>query len=201
LKIIDFGLARGMDFKDNPKMSTNYVQTRWYRAPELLLKADTVTPQVDVWSVGCIMAELYLRKPFFRGSSPIDQIKKIIDVLGTPGDLEMVGSLDGKDYVKKHFSGVQKKDFATLLPNISKEGIDMLKWLLVVSPLKRPSALEALKHPYFSPIFEKDNVVMCSKFDNSFEEELEDKNTEHVRDFMFKAMVKFKDHLKKKNCV
>jgi len=84
LKLCDFGLSRGLDFDDDPTMSTAYVQTRWYRAPELLLNNATVTKQVDMWSVGCIFAELLGREVLFRGANPVDQLKKVIAVVGTP---------------------------------------------------------------------------------------------------------------------
>ncbi|CAM9689031.1 unnamed protein product, partial [Choristocarpus tenellus] len=82
LVICDFGLARGVE--DEVETLTEYVQTRWYRAPELLCYAPTYGPAADVWSVGCILAEMLSRKPFFQGQNPMHQLKMIIDVLGCP---------------------------------------------------------------------------------------------------------------------
>jgi serine/threonine protein kinase len=76
-------------------MSTNYVQSRWYRAPELLLDNETVSREADMWSVGCIMAELMSRKVMFKGKCPIDQMKHIIRVLGTPEMEDVHGSPQG----------------------------------------------------------------------------------------------------------
>jgi serine/threonine protein kinase len=88
LKICDFGLARPLlqDFKDKSQVMTDYVATRWYRAPELLLSWKEYACSVDVWSVGCIFAELLRRKPFLPGSDTKNQIELIFDIIGTPTD-------------------------------------------------------------------------------------------------------------------
>ena len=81
VKIADFGLAR--EIRSSPPY-TDYVSTRWYRAPEVLLRSTTYSSPIDLWAVGCIMAELYTRRPLFPGSSEIDQIYKICSIMGTP---------------------------------------------------------------------------------------------------------------------
>src|SRR3990167_2855518 len=81
VKIADFGLAK---MTRSAPPFTDYVSTRWYRAPELLLKAEVYTPKVDIFALGCIMAELYLLAPLFAGENEIDQLNKIITILGTP---------------------------------------------------------------------------------------------------------------------
>merc|ERR1719469_170157 len=86
LKICDFGLARGMaddDAKDQDNL-TDYVVTRWYRAPEVVLLASEYTMAIDIWAVGCILCELIGRRPFFTGKDHLDQIKKIFAVIGSP---------------------------------------------------------------------------------------------------------------------
>jgi serine/threonine protein kinase len=95
VKLCDFGLARGIDFEEDPTMSTNYVQTRWYRAPELLLNYKTVSKAIDMWSVGCVFAELLGSGILFKGSSPINQVEMILRVLGTQDINNVRGSPQG----------------------------------------------------------------------------------------------------------
>ncbi|CAN0340351.1 unnamed protein product, partial [Ectocarpus fasciculatus] len=85
LAICDFGLSRGVE-QEGGETLTEYVQTRWYRAPELLCYSSTYDTAVDMWSVGCIFAELVGRKPFFRGKNPMHQLQMIVDVLGNPSE-------------------------------------------------------------------------------------------------------------------
>merc|ERR1712190_410049 len=89
LKICDFGLARGMGADDDDPTLTDYVVTRWYRAPEVVLLASEYTESIDVWAVGCILCELIGRKPIFTGKDHLDQIKKILQVLGSPAEEEL----------------------------------------------------------------------------------------------------------------
>lgn len=171
VKICDFGLARGIDFESgNPRMSTSYVQTRWYRAPELLLNTDQVTKAIDVWSVGCILAELLGRKPLFRGTDYLDQIDKILDIVGSPDEEDIVGSEDAIEYVKRlRYRPVAP--FRTIYPNANPLAIDLLEKLLVFNPAKRISAAGALAHAYFHDFHNESNEPNCAPFDDSFEEE------------------------------
>jgi serine/threonine protein kinase len=99
LCICDFGLARGVGDESTGKL-TEYVVTRWYRAPELLCEADTYGTAVDVWSVGCIFAEILGRKPLFRGSSTSDQLRLVIEKLGSPTEDELT-LIHGEDVLKQ----------------------------------------------------------------------------------------------------
>merc|ERR1719502_982695 len=90
LKICDFGLARVLSPTEDDSLSqTDYVVTRWYRAPEVVLLASEYTKSIDVWSVGCILCELMGRKPIFTGKDHLDQIKKILAILGTPSGADL----------------------------------------------------------------------------------------------------------------
>jgi serine/threonine protein kinase len=182
LKLCDFGLSRGLDFDEDPTMSTAYVQTRWYRAPELLLNNATVTKQVDMWSVGCIFAELLGRKVLFQGSNPVDQLKKIIAIVGTPAAEDIKsGSEQYRQFVIKSVPFSTPKDFKQLFPTSNPLALDLLKKILHFNPEKRYSAEQALKHPYFKSIFDKNHVVKCpTKFDFSFEDEAERKGIKEV---------------------
>ncbi|KAJ2978616.1 hypothetical protein NQ176_g3717 [Zarea fungicola] len=88
LKICDFGLARGfsVDPEENAGYMTEYVATRWYRAPEIMLSFQSYTKAIDVWSVGCILAELLGGRPFFKGRDYVDQLNQILHILGTPSE-------------------------------------------------------------------------------------------------------------------
>ncbi len=174
LKLCDFGLARGIDFDLDPTMSTNYVQTRWYRAPELLLNNSTVSKETDMWSVGCIFAELLTRRVLFQGKSPIEQMKLIIKILGTPDADNIKGCQQGIDFVNQlPFS--RGLDFAELFPEANPQAIGLLKSMLQFNHEKRISAADALKHPYFEQYYDpRDITTATSKFDFSFEDNLKD---------------------------
>lgn len=103
LKICDFGLARTNEV---PSDMTEYVVTRWYRAPELLLNAHSYTPAIDMWSVGCIIAEMLGRKPAFPGKDYLDQLKLIVRALGCPSedDMAFIHHERAKDYIRSRFS-------------------------------------------------------------------------------------------------
>lgn len=92
LQICDLGLARG--YVEEEEEKTQYVVTRWYRAPEVILNASEYTKAVDIWSVGCILAELFGRQPLFPGEDFLDQVQRIISVLGTPSseDMKYIGN-------------------------------------------------------------------------------------------------------------
>jgi serine/threonine protein kinase len=128
LKICDFGLARALDQKQKADVMTDYVATRWYRAPELLLSWKDYTSAVDVWSVGCIFAELLKRKPFLPGSDTRNQLELIFDVIGTPTE-EEINSIPREKSRKLVRSLPKKKpkQLETLFPNASPIAIDLLK--------------------------------------------------------------------------
>lgn len=153
LKICDFGLARTS--KDNGQFMTEYVVTRWYRAPELLLCCDNYGTSIDVWSVGCIFAEILGRKPIFPGTECLNQLKLIINVLGTQNeaDLQFIDNPKARKYIKSlpYFRGVH---FSHLYPRADPLAIDLLRRMLVFDPTKRITVTEALQHPYLSNLYD-----------------------------------------------
>lgn len=145
LKLADFGLAR--DFADPGLKMTCQVITRWYRPPELLFGCRYYSGGGDMWSVGCIFAELMLRTPYLPGESDVDQIKTIFRALGTPTEEEWPGYTSLPDYVSVgHFPKTPLRDLFTAA---SSEAINLLAKFLAYDPMRRISAREALNHAYF----------------------------------------------------
>ncbi|OMO84005.1 hypothetical protein CCACVL1_11044 [Corchorus capsularis] len=154
LKICDFGMAR--QYGSPLKPYTTKVVTQWYRAPELLLGAKKYSTAVDMWSVGCIMAELLAKEPLFRGTSEIDQIRKIFDTLGTPNEKIWAGfsELPGAkaNYSKQQYNMLRKKFPAASFTGytvLSDAGFDLLNRLLTYDPAKRITADDAVNHEWF----------------------------------------------------
>jgi len=146
LKVGDFGLARTID-RDN--VLTDYVATRWYRAPEILLGSQQYTAGVDMWSVGCILGELIGGKPMFPGSSTMNQLDRILELTGQPSDedLESIQSPFALTMLDT-LPPVTKRSYKELYPTASPEAIDILQHLLTFNPNKRYTAEDALEHPY-----------------------------------------------------
>jgi len=146
LKVGDFGLARSID-RDN--VLTDYVATRWYRAPEILLGSQQYTAGVDMWSVGCILGELIGGKPMFPGSSTMNQLDRILELTGQPSDedLESIQSPFALTMLDT-LPPVTKRSYKELYPAASEEALDMLQHLLSFNPNKRYTAEDALEHPY-----------------------------------------------------
>ena len=146
LKIGDFGLAK---FFGSPnRIYTHQVVTRWYRCPELLYGARNYGQGVDMWAVGCILAELLLRVPFFPGDSDLDQLMRIFQVLGTPTEQSWPGMTGLADYIRfKPFPGTPLRDIFTAAGN---DLLQLLEQLLAINPLDRCTCEQALQLPYFS---------------------------------------------------
>ncbi|XP_061337723.1 serine/threonine-protein kinase MHK [Gastrolobium bilobum] len=147
LKIADFGLAR--EVSSMPPY-TQYVSTRWYRAPEVLLQSPCYTPAVDMWAVGAILAELFTLTPLFPGESEIDQLYKIYRVLGMP-DLTAftIGANDSRLLDIVGHEAVPPMKLTDIIPNASLEAIDLITQLLSWDPSRRPDADQSLQHPFF----------------------------------------------------
>ncbi|CAB4014761.1 cyclin-dependent kinase 7 [Paramuricea clavata] len=146
LKLGDFGLAK---YYGSPnRIYTHQVVTRWYRCPELLFGARIYGTGVDIWAVGCILAELLLRVPFLPGESDLDQLSRIFQALGTPTEDSWPGMKTLPDYVEfKSFPGTPLKDIFTAAGD---DLLDLLARLLDCNPNGRVSSSQALQMPYFS---------------------------------------------------
>lgn len=146
MKLADFGLARA--FGVPVRTYTHEVVTLWYRAPELLLGTQFYSTPVDIWSVGCIFAEMVLRKPIFPGDSEIDQLFRIFRTMGTPDDEMWPGVTKLPDF-KSTFPKWPQQNLASILKTIEPSGIELLQMMLVYEPQRRISAMNAKLHPYF----------------------------------------------------
>ncbi|XP_063063268.1 serine/threonine-protein kinase MAK isoform X3 [Engraulis encrasicolus] len=146
VKIADFGLAR--EIRSRPPY-TDYVSTRWYRAPEVLLRSSVYSSPIDMWAVGCIMAELYTLRPLFPGNSEVDEIFKICQVLGTVKKSDWPEGYQLASAMNFRFPQCVPTPLKTLIPNASNEAIALMKDMLMWDPKKRPTAAQALRYPYF----------------------------------------------------
>ena len=147
VKLCDFGMSRGI--KEENILLTEYVVTRYYRAPEVMLSSHHYTKKIDVWSVGCAFAELLSKKFLFPGENYIEQIKLIIEVLGSQDDkdLNFISNSSAKNFVMQ-FKGIPKKDFNKILKTNNPDAVDLVEKMLVFNPEKRYSIEECLNHPY-----------------------------------------------------
>ncbi|XP_041868107.1 mitogen-activated protein kinase 15 isoform X2 [Melanotaenia boesemani] len=158
VKLCDFGLARSLnqiqEDSGNPAL-TEYVATRWYRAPEILLGSTRYTKGVDMWSLGCILGEMLLGKALFPGTSTINQIEKIMSAIPhpTPEDILAIKSEYGSSVIQRMLLKPQVPLEDLLQPSVSADALDLLRGLLVFNPEKRLTADQALQHPYVARFY------------------------------------------------
>lgn len=145
LKISDFGLAKS--FGSPNRMYTHQVVTRWYRSPELLFGARLYGTGVDIWAVGCIMAELLLRVPFLQGDTDLGQLSEIFKVFGTPTEQSWPGVSALPDYIS--FKEMPAMSLKAIFSAASDDTLHLLENCLKLNPTARFTATQALKSPYF----------------------------------------------------
>lgn len=145
VKLADFGLARAFQAR---KLYTQEVVTLWYRAPELLLGNPEYTAAVDVWSTGCILAELFCRQPLFSGDSEIDQIFRIFRLRGTPTEATWPGVTKLPNY-QENFPKWHAKAIDVQVPQIVPSAVDLASQLITYAPTQRLTAQDAMGHPFF----------------------------------------------------
>lgn len=148
LKIADLGLGRA--FTVPLKSYTHEIVTLWYRAPEVLLGASHYSTPVDIWSVGCIFAEMSRKQPLFPGDSELQQLLHIFRLLGTPNDQIWPGVQKLRDW--HDYPQWQPQNLARAVPDLDPKGLDLLRKMLQYEPAKRISAKAALHHPYFDDL-------------------------------------------------
>jgi cyclin-dependent kinase len=153
LKLADFGLARA--FGIPVRSFTHEVVTLWYRSPDVLMGSKHYGPSVDLWSVGCIFAEMVTGRPLFPGTSDKDQLLKIFCLLGTPTAKDWPGMLQLPQCKPETYPKYPPRELAKLFPQLQQDGLHILLQFLQYDPEKRITAQAALQHPYFAEFHKK----------------------------------------------
>ncbi len=193
LAVCDFGLARGVSSEMDGEL-TEYVVTRWYRAPELLCDNQTYGKAVDVWSIGCIFAEILLRRPLLQGKDYLHQLKLITKLLGKPKeeDLAFIHNAGARRAIAALDYPTVGQSFTTLFPGANPLALDILKKMLNFNPIKRCSVEEALCHPYLADLHKDVEEPVCpTAFNFDFEKDYpEEMPKELMQRYMIAEMKK-----------
>eukprot|EP00754_Rhynchopus_humris_P037935 Rhum_TRINITY_DN20641_c0_g1::Rhum_TRINITY_DN20641_c0_g1_i1::g.171661::m.171661/K04371/MAPK1_3; mitogen-activated protein kinase 1/3 len=195
LRICDFGLARGFNADD---LMTEYVVTRWYRPPELLLMCQQYSPAVDIWSTGCIFAEMLNRKPLFPGNDHLTQLGIICDALGKPSeeDVAWLHSEEALRYLSK-LPNTKPKPISSLVPKLQDPvAQDFLAKMLVFNPEKRWSAEKLLAHPYLAHLHDETDEPVCRDVFCWEYEEVRGMKALDLRKAFWKEFCRYHPHLK-----
>ncbi|MXQ89945.1 hypothetical protein E5288_WYG013986 [Bos mutus] len=187
LKICDFGLARIADPEhDHTGFLTEYVATRWYRAPEIMLNSKGYTKSIDIWSVGCILAEMLSNRPIFPGKHYLDQLNHILGILGSPSqeDLNCIINMKARNYLQS-LPSKTKVAWAKLFPKSDPKGERDLGTCVIKTGLE-----EALAHPYLEQYYDPtDEPVAEEPF--TFDMELDDLPKERLKELIFQETARF----------
>jgi mitogen-activated protein kinase 15 len=150
IKLCDFGLARAIDDEDPPADLTDYIATRWYRAPEILFGSNQYTEAVDMWALGCIIAELVTGRPLFPGSDTMDQLERVVACTGPPSqdDIESMDSSFTQTMLSNLSYSRARVTLDDKMEGSPPDAIDLVRKLIAFNPNDRPSAAQCLAHPY-----------------------------------------------------
>ncbi|XWS41062.1 hypothetical protein CRYUN_Cryun17cG0048200 [Craigia yunnanensis] len=199
LKICDFGLAR-VAFNDTPTTIfwTDYVATRWYRAPELCGSFfSKYTPAIDIWSIGCIFAEVLTGKPLFPGKNVVHQLDLMTDLLGTPS-LDTISRVRNEK-ARRYLTSMRRKQlvpFEQKFPNADPLALRLLQRLLAFDPKDRPTAEEALADPYFKGLARVEREPSCQPITKmEFEFERRRVTKEDIRELIFREILEYHPQL------
>jgi mitogen-activated protein kinase 1/3 len=195
LALCDFGLARGFETEGEDTL-TQYVVTRWYRAPELLCESPYYGKPVDIWSVGCIFSELLAQEPFFRGENPQHQLEVIVSKIGCPSR-KRLDFIENTSALHSILQYAQKTppDFQSLFPRDSNPlAIDLIKRMLTFHPDDRITVEDALNHPYLKDFNGQLGEPLCpNRFDFSFENDDTKISTRaEIQMLMFQEMLTYR---------
>ena len=200
IKVCDFGLARSvMSLTGKDIIMTDYVATRWYRAPEVLLGSTKYNSQADMWSVGCIFGELLNGKPMFPGTSTLNN--KILEITGKPNKEDILSiQSELAQNMLENINNIKQKNLKSLFPKATAIELDLLGKLLQFNPNKRINVLEALEHPYVADFHEQysESEIACEK---PIKLEINDKVKYTVKEYkqkLFDDLLKRKKEVKKK---
>ncbi|OMJ77134.1 hypothetical protein SteCoe_23361 [Stentor coeruleus] len=163
IKVTDFGMARSISAQReglNPLL-TDYIASRWYRAPEVLLGASNYSKAIDMWSVGCILAEIISGKVLFPGTSTLNQLDRIMEVTGRPTNEDLTDIPPSMISMLENLNANKNRDLSILLGTTDTDALDLVSKLLQFNPRKRLTAEEALEHPYVSDFHDPDEELCC----------------------------------------
>ena len=208
IQIADFGLARSIS-KENglseEPILTEYIATRWYRAPEIVLGSQKYTKAVDVWSVGCILGEMFHGKAIFPGKSTLNQVELILRLIGVPGD-EDLESMDCQTAwnIIKGMNVKKFRDWDRFFNNYSQEGLHFIKCCLQFNPQKRYTIDQLLSHPYLKEFKDSEPETTLSKpillkIDDSTKLNIKDYRDALYKDLCVKKKLNVIKSLKKSN--
>lgn len=199
LKICDFGLARQANYdRQQTPYLTDYVATRWYRAPELLLVTRNYGLSVDMWAIGCILCEFVQRKPIFRGKNQLDQVEQIVKVLGKPPPEWTKQACSRKiaaalDKLSISHSYVYTSGVAGMLSQAPPELADLCSKLLKYDPNTRLDASQALCHKYFRSIRNKWDEA---RYEGEIDFRFEHKSGEDLEMYLVRLIHKFRKNVR-----
>jgi len=157
LKLADFGLARA--FGIPVRSYSHEVVTLWYRAPDVLMGSRKYSTQIDIWSAGCIFAEMATGRPLFPGSGTSDQLIRIFKIMGTPNEESWPTISELPEY-KPDFPVYPAQNLSNIVHGLDEKGMNLLQRMLQFDPNLRISAQAAMKHPYFDGIESQLNMPL-----------------------------------------
>ena len=204
VKVADLGLARSVKniMKEDEPILTDYIATRWYRAPEILLGSSKYTKAVDMWAVGCILGELLIGKPLFTGASTYNQLERIFELTGAPtaDDIKSFQSLLVVSMLEA-MPPPKTKSLTSVFSIASPDALNMLKGLLILNPTKRLTVEECLEHPYVSQ-FHKPSEEHSREIDIDVELNEDIKFTpQKYREALYSHIRKKKKELREKRAI
>jgi len=166
VKLCDFGLCRSVAEASSVSapVLTDYVATRWYRAPEILLGSTRYTKGVDMWAVGCILGEMIIGKPCFPGNSTMNQLERVLEATGRPSteDIASIRSPFAPTMIES-IPQTKNRPPEEMFPDASADALDLIKRCLQFNPDKRITAYEALRHPYVAQFHNEADEPTCPR--------------------------------------